>query len=312
MSRVRFRTQTTRQLFPGFAAMLATAAGLLKSNLIVLVAAFLFLLIVPVAGAFGTRLSNWRSQWFFDAWTLNSIGLVAAWSTLGSGRWHFRFPLACIASLWILSAHLLALNYFYFGYDVDRFFAACIATFILSGFGAMWIRSIGGVEFHRRPEPGVGAPLRRGQFRMADVMSLTLIIAILLGLMQAPNLLWSELHDSVYFLYQDKRVWPRAGVASALVLAAFLSQRYVWLALNVLVAWGLLQAVDTSFWRNWIYYWPSFNRDDYCIRQFLDTGLWSFAFAGIVLGAFWICGYRLARPSATDGQSALNRLTTPT
>ena len=302
-----------RQVFPGFAAMLANAAGLLKSDLIVLLAAFFFMMATPVAIAIGTHLSNWRSQWFFDTWTLNSIALVAAWSTLASGRWHIRFPLACIASLWILSAHLLAHNFFYtFRYDIDRFFAACIATFILSGFGAVWIRSIGRFEFHRQPEAGASAPLRRGQFRMADVMTLTLIAAILLGLMQAPELLWSELQGSFYYLSQHKQVWPRACIASAVVLTAFLSLRYVWLVLNVLVAWGILQAVDTSFWRNWIYYWPGFNRDDYWIRTFLDTGMWSFAFAGIVLGAFWICGYRLARPAPTVPQLALPRVSTST
>lgn len=159
-----------------------------------------------------------------ELWTVSCVALIGCWSTLGSGRWHVRFPSACLAALWLVAVQVYADESIMFrrGHGFERFIPQAIAAFLLGAFAAAWIRSIGQIEL-ARPAAADSARLRTGQFSLARALATMFVAATVFGLLRAPEDMWSSLGSAPRHLASSDP-WeiafiPTLGVLGSLLLA---------------------------------------------------------------------------------------------
>jgi hypothetical protein len=222
--------------FPTFALVVQEAARLAKSDKLLLTStAFLMVAITWCAGV---------ADWFLDSpslgplriypyWVWTCVALAGGWSTLGAGRWHLGFPLACLVGLWLLAAdfHVAELDTSISYYGADMFAAQAVASFVLGAFATAWIRSIWRVEFSRRasavaqPSNENAGCLRSHQFNLRVMFVAILLAAIVLSLIQAPSTLWPALAHVPRELGSNDRWWRAPALVAAAIAAALVCAR---------------------------------------------------------------------------------------
>jgi hypothetical protein len=298
MNRDPSRKKQLAALFPGFAATGRAIPSLLRSDLMVLVTTFFLQMVGVLAlGLFGALLDR-DSLWLLEYWTLISMALAGAWSTLGSGKWHFRFPLAVFAALWFLVAYVAAVDAWQGKSAVDaELIAAALLSFGLAAFGAVWIRSIGGVEYRR---PGVAAaqsPLRRGQFNLATLMAGMLLVAMTAALFQTPSTLWNGIEEALSADLDDEENWLIAGLIVASMFAALGAMRWRFSAAILLIAAALALGVHNGPVELLQLRYGRWRALDW-IAEWLTAGVVASSLAAFVLNGLRLLGFQLMRSPA--------------
>ena len=122
--------------FPTFRAAPRAAAYLASSDPGLLATTAFLLVVVTLAAAVVTRFfDNGRlhlgSLSVLEWWTISCVALIGSWSTLGSGRWHLRFPCACLAALWMIAAQVYVQDWILFprGRPFEQFVPHAVASF---------------------------------------------------------------------------------------------------------------------------------------------------------------------------------------
>jgi hypothetical protein len=298
MSRAPSRKEQLAALFPGFAAMGRAIHSLLQSDLVVLVTTFVALLAGSLAFAFVGALLSRDSLWLLEYWTLISLALAGAWSTLGSGRWHFRFPLALYAALWFLVAYVAAVDAWQASSAVDpELIAAALLAFALAAFGAVWIRSIGGVVYRRAGAVASQQLLRRGQFNLATLMAGMLLVAMTAALFQTPSTLWNGIEEALSADLDDEDNWLIAGLVVASLFAALGAMGWRFSAAILVIAACLALWVHNGpveLFQLRIRRWRALD----WTTEWLTAGIFASSLAAFVLNGLRLLGFQLMRSPA--------------
>jgi hypothetical protein len=232
-----------------------------------------------------------------ELWTVSCLALIGCWSTLGSGRWHLRFPCAGLAALWLVAIHIFADESFMFPggrHSFERFVPQAVAAFILGAFAAAWVRPIGRTEL-ARPAAASEPRLRTGQFSLARVLGIMFVAAVVLGLVRAPHNLWSSFGATLRHLGTTEP-WetafiPTMGVLGSLLLAfrpmrvvvAVCGGTVLLLIVAELARLGLVTNRRTSLLVS------------FALWNCLATGMISLAMASVVLVWLRLWGFRWVR-----------------
>jgi hypothetical protein len=289
--------------FPTFAAAPRAVAYLASSDPGLLSAtAFLitFATLVAATSAWyfnSGRLLHFGSLTEIELWTVCCWALIGCWSTLGSGRWHLRFPCACLAALWLVAVQAFADDAIMLPrrHSFERFIPQAAAAFLLGAFAAAWIRSIGCIEL-ARPAAVSPALLRAGQFSLSRVLAIMFVAAVVLGLGRAPHsILWSGLTATPRHLGTTEP-WetafiPTLGVLGSLLLAfrplrviiAVCGGAVLLLIAAELARIGLLTNRRSSLLMS------------FALWNCLATGMLSLALASVVLLWLRLWGFRWVR-----------------
>jgi len=270
--------------------LLATTVFLLALG--TLVAPASFAIWTPLSG----RLLGFGSLSEFELWTVSCVALIGCWSTLGSGRWHLRFPFAGLAALWLVAIQVFADEsiMFHRRHNFERFIPQAVAAFLLGAFAAAWIRSIGQFEL-ARPAAISPARLRTGQFSLARVLAITFVAAVVLGLWRTPESMWSALGSTPRRLGSsdpwETAFIPTLGVLGSLLLAfrpmrvviAVCGGTVLLLLTAELARIGLVTNRQTSLWMS------------FALWNCFATAMISLGLASVVLVWLRLWGFRWVR-----------------
>ncbi|HEX5104429.1 MAG TPA: hypothetical protein VFV87_11490 [Pirellulaceae bacterium] len=245
--------------FPTFLASGRLVADIVSSEWVALLGGVAIcvlgvFLIGFVAGMVGD--SNGRFMSLLKIWSCSAIAVMGAWTSLGSGAWHWRFLAGIWASLCVLAAFISVCDAPAFGIRAfpERFPVQAALIYACSAFGAQWLGSVANVRILRQPRPAVPNSLRAGQFNIAALLLIMAIVAAFLGMIRIVCDLLLRWQPRVHQLV-DGDIWVWVLYSSTLALVAVAATlRSGWklalLVLGVLIALWIASHWDQSISRS--------------------------------------------------------------